>query len=277
MHAEDIRALKVRNVEGKMVPLGTLATIEDIGGPILINRYNMYPAAPINGASLPGVSSGDMIAAVERATSSELAGTMTHEWTELTFLQLQEGSAALYAFIGAIILVFLVLAAQYESWSMPMSVLLVVPMCLLSAIIGLWITHLDINIFVQVGFIVLVGLAAKNAILIVETARERRHAGMSARDAALEAAKERLRPIIMTSLAFILGVAPLVISHGAGAEMRQTLGIAVFSGMLGVTLFGILLTPVFYKVIDGFGGNTSPQDTPTEAAVVESKPHVAEH
>ena len=271
MHAEDIRALKVRNVEGKMVPLGTLATVDDIGGPIMITRYNMYPAAPINGASLPGVSSGDMIVAVERAANSELSGTMTHEWTELTYLQLLEGSAALYAFIGAIVLVFLVLAAQYESWSMPMSVLLVVPMCLLSAVIGLWITHLDINIFVQVGFIVLVGLAAKNAILIVETARERRHTGMSAGDAAVEAAKERLRPIVMTSLAFILGVAPLVISHGAGAEMRKTLGIAVFSGMLGVTLFGIFLTPVFYTVIEWFNARSTVEEgSVATAAAIET-------
>ena len=271
MRGDDIRALKVRNVEGKMVPLGTLATVNDIGGPIMITRYNMYPAAPINGASLPGVSSGDMIAAVERAANAELSGSMTHEWTELTYLQLLEGSAALYAFIGAIVLVFLVLAAQYESWSMPMAVLLVVPMCLLSAVVGLWMTHLDINIFVQVGFIVLVGLAAKNAILIVETARERRHAGMSAIEAATEAAKERLRPIIMTSLAFILGVAPLVVSHGAGAEMRQTLGIAVFSGMLGVTLFGIFLTPVFYSVIEWFGGQTHVDPVPAPAETGESR------
>ncbi len=257
LHAEDVRALKVRNADGNMIPLGTLATIEDVGGPIMITRYNMFPAAPINGASLPGVSSGSMIATVEQVANQELSGGMAFEWTELTYLQLMEGSAALFAFIGAIILVFLVLAAQYESWSMPMAVLLVVPMCLLSAIAGLWITHLDINIFVQVGFIVLVGLAAKNAILIVETARERRHAGLSLHDAALDAAKERLRPIIMTSLAFILGVAPLVISRGAGAEMRQTLGIAVFSGMLGVTFFGIFLTPVFYSVIDRFGKQKS--------------------
>ena len=270
MHAEDVRALKVRNAEGNMVPLGTLAKIDDIGGPILINRYNMYPAAPINGGSLPGVSSGDMIAAVERAAATELSDAMTFEWTELTFLQLQEGSSAVRALLGALVLVFLVLSAQYESWSMPMSVLLVVPMCLLSAVIGLWMTHLDINIFVQVGFIVLVGLAAKNAILIVETARERRHKGMSAHDAAVEAATERLRPIVMTSLAFILGVAPLVISQGAGAEMRQTLGIAVFSGMIGVTLFGIFLTPVFYRVIEYFSAEQ--QGNSPEAGTHESAP-----
>ncbi|HEY0984255.1 efflux RND transporter permease subunit [Schlesneria sp.] len=265
MQAEDVRALKVRNVEGNMVPLGTIAKIEDIGGPILINRYNMYPAAPINGGSLPGVSSGDMIAAVERAADAELSDAMTYEWTELTYLQLLEGSTAGRALLGALILVFLVLSAQYESWSMPMSVLLVVPMCLLSAVIGIWMTHLDINIFVQVGFIVLVGLAAKNAILIVETARERRHKGMSAHDAAVEASKERLRPIVMTSLAFILGVVPLVFSRGAGAEMRQTLGIAVFSGMIGVTLFGIFLTPVFYRVLDYFSAAPTAASSDTSA------------
>jgi multidrug efflux pump subunit AcrB len=178
---------------------------------------------------------------------------------------MQEGSSALYAFIGAILLVFLVLAAQYESWSMPLSVLLVVPMCLLSAIVGLWINHLEINIFVQVGFIVLVGLAAKNAILIVETARERHHAGKPVAEAALEAAKERLRPIVMTSLAFILGVAPLMISQGAGAEMRQTLGIAVFSGMIGVTAFGIFLTPVFYQAIERLGGGGQPKPIDSKA------------
>ncbi|WP_397569527.1 efflux RND transporter permease subunit [Schlesneria sp. T3-172] len=272
MQAEDVRALKVRNVEGNMVPLGTIARIEDIGGPILINRYNMYPAAPINGGSLPGVSSGDMIAAVERAADAELSDAMTYEWTELTYLQLLEGSTAGRALLGALILVFLVLSAQYESWSMPMSVLLVVPMCLLSAVIGIWMTHLDINIFVQVGFIVLVGLAAKNAILIVETARERRHKGMSAHDAAVEASKERLRPIVMTSLAFILGVVPLVFSRGAGAEMRQTLGIAVFSGMIGVTLFGIFLTPVVYRVLDYFSAapTTATSDTSAELSPADT-------
>ncbi|MDP1796083.1 MAG: efflux RND transporter permease subunit, partial [Planctomycetaceae bacterium] len=269
MQPDDIRQLKVRNLQGGMVPLGTLATIDDRGGPIVINRYNMYPAAPINGGSLPGVSSGDMVKRVENVMATELPAGVTFEWTELTYLQLLEGSAAIFAFIGAVLLVFQLLAAQYESWSMPMAVLMVVPMCLLSAVIGLWITHLDINIFVQVGFIVLVGLAAKNAILIVETARERRHAGRSRADAAKEAATERLRPIIMTSLAFILGVLPLVISHGAGAEMRRTLGIAVFSGMLGVTLFGIFLTPVFYVVLDWF----EPEPTPKHSG--ETEPHAA--
>ena len=247
---DDIKSLKVRNSRGQMVPMGTLASVEEIGGPVMITRYNMRTAAPINGASLPGVSSGQTIQLMESLARQELSQDLTYEWTELTYLQMIEGSAAIFAFIGAVLLVFQVLAAQYESWSMPMAVLLVVPMCLLSAVCGLWIWKFDLNIFVQVGFIVLVGLAAKNAILIVETARNRKASGSSRFDAAIAASKDRLRPIIMTSFAFILGVLPLVISHGAGFEMRRTLGVAVFCGMLGVTLFGIFLTPVFYFVID---------------------------
>ncbi len=260
MRPEDVRALKVRNVRGEMVPLGTIASVSDVGGPVMITRYNMFPAAPINGGSLPGVSSGEVVARMKTLADRELSEGLTFEWTELTYLQLLEGSAAVLAFIGAVVLVFQILAAQYESWSMPLAVLLVVPMCLLSAVLGLWMAHMDLNIFVQVGFIVLVGLAAKNAILIVEAARERRHHGMSRVEAAVEAAKERLRPIIMTSLAFILGVVPLVIAHGAGAEMRRTLGVAVCSGMLGVTFFGVFLTPVFYVALDWFAGE--PKDKP---------------
>ena len=202
----------------------------------------------------------NLISSINDVAASELSDGLAFEWTELTYLQLIEGNAAIFAFIGAVLLVYLVLAAQYESWSMPMAVLMVVPMCLLIALAGLWLWmwlwmwRMDINIFVQVGFIVLVGLAAKNAILIVETALARRAEGMSALDAAVSASKNRLRPIIMTSFAFILGVAPLVISHGAGAEMRRTLGVAVFSGMLGMTLFGIFLTSVFYLVLEKLGG-----------------------
>ena len=258
--ADNVRSLKVRNSSGEMVPLGTLAKIEDSGGPFVITRYNMYPAAPINGGTLPGVSSGQAISAIKDVAATELGDGLAFEWTELTYLQLLEGSAAIFAFIGAVLLVYQVLAAQYESWTMPMAVLMVVPMCLLSALAGLWMWRMDINIFVQVGFIVLVGLAAKNAILIVETARARRAEGMTAFDAAVFASKNRLRPIIMTSFAFILGVAPLVISHGAGAEMRRTLGVAVFFGMLGVTFFGIFLTPVFYLVIEKFGGRKATEE-----------------
>jgi multidrug efflux pump len=266
MTPDDVRSLKVRNSRDEMVPLGTIADIREIGGPVMITRYNTRMAASINGNSLPGVSTGQVIQMMDQVAREELSGNMKFEWTELTYLQMLEGSAAIFAFIGAIILVFQVLAAQYESWSMPMAVLLVVPMCLLSAVIGLWIFKQDINIFVQVGFIVLVGLAAKNAILIVETARRRKSEGESRFDAAVNASMNRLRPIIMTSFAFILGVVPLVISHGAGFEMRRTLGVAVFFGMLGVTGFGIFLTPVFYYVIDWLSGDGGESKTAAPAA-----------
>jgi multidrug efflux pump len=261
LKAEDVRQLKTRNSAGEMVPLGTVATIEDVGGPMLITRYNMRTAATLNGAALPGVSTGTVIKTVAGLSERELPKNMTFEWTELTFLQTQEGNAVIFAFGGAVILVFLVLAAQYESYSLPLAVILVVPMCLLSSLAGIAIIKSDINIFVQVGFIVLVGLACKNAILIVVFAEAAQASGQSRREATLAACRSRLRPIIMTSFAFILGVVPLMIAHGAGAEMRRTLGTAVFAGMLGVTLFGIFLTPVFYYVIQWFiqkaNGSTS--------------------
>lgn len=265
---EDVGALKVRNSSGDMVPLRTIATIKEVGGPVMITRYNTRVAASINGMSLPGVSTGQIIATMDKIAKNELTGSMKAEWTELTYLQLLEGSAAIFAFIGAILLVFQVLSAQYESWSMPFAVLLVVPMCLLSAVVGLWLFQQDLNIFVQVGFIVLVGLAAKNAILIVETARHRRASGESRLDAAVNASKARLRPIIMTSFAFILGVVPLVVSHGAGFEMRRTLGVAVFFGMLGVTFFGIFLTPLFYYAIDWLTESRKKPSQTAEGAVV---------
>jgi multidrug efflux pump subunit AcrB len=221
----------------------------------MIMRYNMYPAAGINGTPAPGVSSGQAIEIMQELTEDNiqnLAPGMRHEWTELALLQLQTGSTAMLAFVLAVVLVFLVLAAQYESWSLPLAVILVVPMCLLCSVAGVLFSHMDINVFTQVGFIVLVGLACKNAILIVEFAKAEREAGVPRYQATLEACQLRLRPIVMTSLAFILGVVPLVLSQGAGAEMRRTLGTAVFSGMLGVTLFGIFLTPVFYYVIQWF-------------------------
>jgi multidrug efflux pump len=246
---EAVGLLKVRNAAGAMVPLGTIAQVRDASGPVLVTRYNMYTAAAINGASYPGVSTGTVISTLDALAEQELPSSMTAQWTELTYLQTLEGSTAIFAFIGAVVLVFLVLAAQYESWSLPLAVILVVPMCLLCALAGVALARMDINIFVQVGFVVLVGLASKNAILVVEFARDRQLEGMSAHDATVEAAKARLRAIIMTSFAFILGVVPLVLGHGAGAEMRRTLGVAVFSGMLGVTLFGIFLTPVFYFVV----------------------------
>ncbi|MCY2987582.1 MAG: multidrug efflux RND transporter permease subunit [Planctomycetota bacterium] len=253
MRPEDVRRLQVRNARGDMVPLGTVAPVEDRGGPFLINRYNMYTATAINGASAPGVSSGQVIATMERLARQELPTSMTFEWTELMYLQLIAGSTTLFVFAGAVVLVFLVLAGQYESWSLPLAVIFVVPMCILCSVAGVALAKMDVNIFTQIGFVVLVGLASKNAILIVEFAKAQRESGVPRREATLAACRLRLRPILMTSLAFILGVVPLVVSSGAGAEMRRTLGTAVFSGMLGVTLFGIFLTPVFYYVIQWLG------------------------
>jgi multidrug efflux pump subunit AcrB len=245
----ELRKLPIRSEKNKTVPLGTLATVEDRNGPVLIMRYNMYPSAAINVTPAPGLSSGQAIERTEDVVRQQSIRSMRYEWTELALLQLQTGNTAMLVFLLAVVLVFLVLAAQYESWSLPLAVILVVPMCLLCSIAGVLLAHLDVNIFTQVGFIVLVGLASKNAILIVEFAKARREAGAERHQATLEACRLRLRPIVMTSFAFILGVVPLVISEGAGAEMRRTLGTAVFAGMLGVTLFGIFLTPVFYYVI----------------------------
>jgi multidrug efflux pump subunit AcrB len=246
---EDLSGLRVRNQRGGMVPLGTLAQIRDVSGPVMIIRYNLYPSATVNFNARPGISSGQALETMDTLVSQELPQSMRSVWTELALLQLQTGKTAMYAFTLAVVLVFLVLAAQYESWSLPLAVILVVPMCLLCSTIGVNAARMDINIFTQVGFIVLVGLACKNAILIVEFAKKRREFGAPRAEATLDACELRLRPIMMTSLAFILGVVPLITSVGAGAEMRQTLGVAVFSGMLGVTLFGIFLTPVFYFVI----------------------------
>jgi multidrug efflux pump len=250
---EDLPRLAVRSSRGSMVPLGSLAGQRPITGPLVLTRYNMYPAASINGMAAPGVSSGETIALMERLADLELPRDMRYEWTDMSYLELLAGNTAMLIFCFAVIMVFLVLAAQYESWSLPLAVILVVPMCLLSAITAVNIAHMDINIFTQVGFVVLVGLASKNAILIVEFAKQMRLQGHPRRTATLEACKLRLRPIIMTSFAFILGVVPLIVSTGAGAEMRRTLGTAVFGGMLGVTLFGIVLTPVFFFTIDWLG------------------------
>ena len=248
----DVRRLMVRNKTGGMVPLGTVADVTDINGPLILTRYNMYPAAAITGDTQRGVSSGDAIKIMEDLANQELPKSMSYEWTEITYIQQQSGNTAMLLFGLGVLGVFLVLAALYESWALPLAVILVVPMCILSSLAGVALTHGDINIFTQIGFVVLVGLASKNAILIVEFAKLKRDAGLSRRDATLEAVKLRLRPILMTSFAFILGVVPLVVGKGAGAEMRQTLGVAVFSGMLGVTLFGIFLTPVFFFVIEWF-------------------------
>jgi len=272
---EDLKQLKVRSERGGMVPLASVAGVRDVTGPVMIARYNMYPAASINGAPAPGVSSGQAIERMEKVVRNELPPAMRFEWTELALLQLQTGVTAMLVFVLAVVLVFLVLAAQYESWSLPMAVILVVPMCLLCSVAGVAFAKMDINIFTQVGFIVLVGLACKNAILIVEFAKARREAGVPRYEATLEACALRLRPIMMTSFAFILGVVPLVIAEGAGAEMRRTLGTAVFSGMLGVTLFGIFLTPVFYYVIQWLGDRSMPPATAT-ATVPAAAPPPAE-
>ena len=256
----DITALKTRNLAGDMVPLATLVKVDSIAGPDRIPHYNLYPAAEINGITLPAVSSGQSIAMMEKLLAAELPPTMGFEWTELSLQQILAGNTAAIIFPLSVVFVFLALAAQYESWSLPLAVILIVPMCLLSSMAGIWLRGMDNNIFTQVGFIVLVGLASKNAILIVEFAKRRQEAGLGRREAAIEAARLRLRPIVMTSLAFIMGVFPLVISTGAGGEVRRILGTAVFSGMLGVTLFGLLLTPMFYVIVRHFAerGRESP-------------------
>jgi multidrug efflux pump len=277
--AETIKQLKVRNADGDMVPLGSVVEVRDNAGPVQITRYNTYPTASINGAPLPGTSTGDALATME-GLSRDLPRSMTTEWTEVSYLQKQASKLEQFrdlrnnpfsAFGVGVVLVFFVLAGLYESWSLPWSVILVVPMCLLSALAGLALAHFDVNIFVQVGFVVLVGLAAKNAILIVQFARDRQQEGVSRFDAAVEAARERLRPILMTSFAFILGVFPLVIAEGAGAEMRRTLGTAVFSGMIGVTCFGLFLTPLFYFVVRWLVERKAP--APAAVAIQAQPPH----
>jgi multidrug efflux pump len=248
---EDVNLIEVRNKWGQMVPLGTLAGMYEVGGPVMVTRYNLYTAAPISGNLLPGVSTGPAIAAIEALANQTLPRSMATEWTEIMFMQIRAGDTALAVFGLSVVFVFLALAALYESWSLPLAVILVVPLCLLCSVAGVLLAHNAVNIFVQIGLVVLVGLACKNAILIVEFAKQLHAAGKPRYAATLEACRIRLRPILMTSFAFILGVVPLVIATGAGAEMRRSLGTAVFSGMLGVTLFGIFLTPVFFYIIEG--------------------------
>jgi multidrug efflux pump len=250
---KDVNLFQVRNNMGQMVPIGTLLDLEPMGGPISVTRYNLYTAASINGNIQTGVSTGEAIDTINRIAAATLPLSMKADWTELMFLQIRAGNTAIYVFFLAIVCVFLALAALYESWTLPLAVILVVPLCLLCSVQGVRWTDRDVNIFVQIGLVVLVGLACKNAILIVEYARHLHENGQSCFDATVLASRLRLRPILMTSFAFILGVVPLMIASGAGAEMRRSLGIAVFSGMLGVTLFGIFLTPVFFYVIQGLG------------------------
>ncbi len=261
--AADIGRLQVRNQSGDMVPLATLIDIRDITGPGIVYRFNMYPTADFVSNPAAGLGSGDAMDLMEGIAQRELPSTMSFEWSELALQQRMVSGDLLtkLVFPLAVAFVFMVLAAQYESWSMPMAILLIVPMCLLAAIGGLWIYRSDINIFTQIGFVVLIALAAKNAILIVEFAKQLQSEGAEPMAAAIEACRVRLRPILMTSFAFILGVAPLLVGQGAGFEMRKSLGIAVFYGMLGVTAFGLIFTPLFYVLIDSaqklFGGSAN--------------------
>jgi multidrug efflux pump len=253
---DDINRLQVRNSQGQMVPLGALVKVQPKGGPLSVQRYNLRTAAAVMGSPKKGYSTGEIITGVEQVAEEKLPLGMGTEWTELMFLQTHDGDTTLYVFGLAVLCVFLALAALYESWTMPLAVILVVPLCVLCSLLGCWIAGGDLDIFVQIGLVVLVGLACKNAILVVEFAQQLHYTGKSRMDAALEASRLRLRPILMTSFAFIIGVVPLIIATGAGAEMRRSLGTAVFSGMIGVTVFGIFLTPVFFFVIQGIGDTT---------------------
>ena len=250
LQPEDISHLRTRNLAGEMIPLGSVVTVKPIYGPDRVMHYNGFPAAEINGAAAPGFSTGQSESAIAKVLDDQLPNGMKYEWTELTYQKILAGNTMVYIFPLSVFLVYLVLAAQYESWSLPLVIILIVPMTLFSAIAGVWLLNGDNNVFTQISLIVLVGLACKNAILIVEFAREKQlQEGMNRVDAVLEACRLRLRPILMTSLAFTMGVIPLVLSTGAGSEMRRAIGVAVFFGMLGVTAFGLVLTPVFYVLV----------------------------
>jgi hydrophobe/amphiphile efflux-1 (HAE1) family protein len=262
---EDIANLKTKNLSGDMVPMGAVANVRFESGPDRVAHYNVYVASDINSQAAPGYSSGQATAAMERVLKETLPNGFGYEWTDLAFQQKSAGNTALLVFPICVLLVFLILAAQYESWVLPLAVILIVPMCLLFAMLGVFLKGSDNNVLTQIGFIVLVGLACKNAILIVEFARERVAEGMPVVDAAVEACRLRLRPILMTSFAFIMGVIPLVTAVGAGSEMRQAIGIAVFSGMLGVTFFGLFLTPVFFVTLySRFRPQQTPVPTPAQ-------------
>jgi multidrug efflux pump subunit AcrB len=251
MEPSDALRIRVRNNAGETVPIGAFTTVSDRSGPFRVPRYNLYPAAELDGQPAPGVSQGQAIDIMQKMAAETLPEGFSYEWTTLAFQQLRAGNTAVFAFVLAVVFVFLVLAAQYESVTLPFAVILIVPMCLVAAISGVLIRGQDNNILTQVGFIVLIALAAKNAILIVEFAKQLEEQGRDRFAAAIEAAHLRLRPIVMTSLAFIFGVVPLVLGTGAGAEMRQALGTAVFFGMIGVTAFGLIFTPVFYVISRG--------------------------
>jgi hydrophobe/amphiphile efflux-1 (HAE1) family protein len=261
-NADDIARLRTRNEKGQMVPLGSVLDVKETYGPERAMRYNGYPAAEINGGPAPGFSSGQAEALMEQVAKETLPKGVAMEWTDLTYQRILAGNTGILIFPLSILLVFLVLAAQYESFRLPFAVLLIVPMALLSAMAGVWLTDGDNNIFTQIGLIVLIGLAAKNAILIVEFAVKLREEGKGTIESAVEAARLRLRPILMTSIAFIAGVYPLVAASGAGAEMRQAMGVAVFSGMIGVTIFGLFFTPIFYVLLEKIGAKPKPEPVP---------------
>jgi len=266
-HVEDVAQLKVRSSKGEMIPLSSLMRISNTYGPDRVQRYNAYVAADVNAGPAPGYSSGQAQAALERIAKEVLPKGVSYEWTELTYQDTIAGNTMIYVFPLCVLLVFLVLAAQYESWTLPLAVILIVPMSILCALVGVKLTGGDNNIFTQIALFVLVGLASKNAILIVEFARELEHHGRTVVQAALEASRLRLRPILMTSIAFIMGVLPLVFSHGAGAEMRHAMGVAVFAGMLGVTFFGLFLTPVFYVLLRTLAIRLEQRKVPAAAPV----------
>jgi gold/copper resistance efflux pump len=269
---DHIGQLQLRGDNGSMMPMATLATIRPDAGPDPVSRYNAFVAADINGGPAPGVSSGEAIAEMSRILETTLPPGFAYEWTDLTYQQMRQGTGAAAMVFGlAVLLAFLLLAAQYNSWTVPLSVMVVVPTVLLSAIGGVWIAGYDNNIFTQIGLVVLIGLAAKNAILIVEFARQREAEGEALLTAVLDACRLRLRPVLMTSLAFVMGVVPLAIATGAGAEMRRAMGVAVFAGMLGVTLFGLVLTPVAYYVVRTW---RTPSSVPAARSLPEGAIHV---
>lgn len=269
---EDIGKLQIRNSQGNMVPLSTLVRVVETTGPAIVNHYQNYPSAEINGNTAPGTSSGDAVLYMDQLRTQELGEGMDFLWTDLTYQQIEASKDLMtkLVFPLAVVFVFLVLAAQYESWSLPLAVILIVPMCLLCSVAGVLIAGQDSNIFTQIGQVLLVGLSAKNAILIVEFARNKQDEGMSRIDAVVEACRLRLRPILMTAFSSVLGFLPLILATGAGAEMRVALGVGVVAGMLGVTFFGLFFTPVFYSVIMKFAGTTTPASEPKENAAAEA-------
>jgi multidrug efflux pump subunit AcrB len=275
---DDILPLKTRNAKGEMVPLGSIVSVSETYGPDIVQRYNGYRSADINGGPAPGFSSGEAQAAISQILDETLPNGMTYEWTDLAYQESVAGNTAVYIFPLCVLLVFLVLAAQYESLNLPLAIILIVPVSLLAGIAGVLLHGGDNNVFVQIGFLVLVGLASKNAILIVEFAKQLEDHGHDRSTAVLEAARLRLRPILMTSIAFIAGVVPLFTASGAGAEVRQAMGATVFFGMIGVTGFGLFLTPVFYTLVRRYvhrrrGPEAFPTPPALEAPSAAEVPH----